>query len=694
MAEWVRDKALMQMSSSLGADALIPTYMVADEEISHTFNFEILVVSQTGVVDPNDILSKPVCVTLRDSSGPIRYFHGIVQEFQTNGVMRGTTEGDSFESYRMTVVPRLWFLNQTFDCRVYQNKTSKDIISALFQDAGLTDFTFSVSGGASREYTVQFNESDYNFAMRLMEEEGWFFYFEHSDSKHNLVITDKNSTFQDIPNATLNFAVNDIDVDGIQEWRPPVRTTTGSFAMGDYDPENPGTKLYNQQKTVLKASGADARDVYRWPALTNVAGTVEGRSKFEMEAAEAATSLYHGVSHFGAMVPGGKFTLTNSPGSPDDGSFAVRSVAHMIEDSTWINSDGNVSYKNRFEAMKAATAWRQPLITPRPRMEGIHSALVMGPQSNANSDIKMQSGEEIHTDDLARVKVRFYWDWRAEATGGASIWARVIQPWAGNGWGAQFLPRVGTEVAVAFVDGDPDRPIVIGGLYNGSSTPIYAVADKTKSGFRTRSSLKGDTSKFNELTFDDKADNELIFVHAQKDMTTEVEHDETLKVDNCRIVTVTKDETITIKGKQTIAVTQDHSFVVKEGKSDYKISQGNSTFEVSQGNHSGKIGMGNHTFEVSQGNHSMKVGMGNHSTEVSMGNISTKAALGAIAVEAMQSIELKVGANSLKIDQMGVTINGMMVKIAGTVMTDIKGLMTKVGGDAMVMVKGAITMIN
>ncbi len=694
MADWVRDTAMMSMTSPLAANALIPTQMFADERISHPFNYEIIAVSQIGVIAPNDILNKPVCVTLRGDTSPLRYFHGIVREIRPNGVVRGKTMGDEFRNYALTVVPRLWFLNQTHDCRVYQNKPVKDILTAIFQDASLTDFKFSVSGGASRPYTVQFNESDYSFALRLMEEEGWFYYFEHASDKHTLTITDKNATFQDIPNATLHFAVNDTDADGILEWRPPVRTATGSYAKGDYDPEKPGTKLYNQQKTVLKATGADTRDIYRWPALTNTASVVEGRAKFEIEAAEAATALCHGVSHFGAFVPGGKFKLANTPADPDDATYALRAVQHLIEDSTWISSEGSVSYANRFEALKATVPWRQALATPRPRMDGIHSALVMGPQSDVKVAIKMQDGEEIHTDDLARVKVRFYWDWRAEATGGASIWARVIQPWAGNGWGAQFLPRVGTEVAVAFVDGDPDRPIVIGGLYNGVSAPIYASADKTKSGFRTRSSLKGDTSKFNELTFDDKGDSELIFIHAQKDMTTEVEHDEKLTVDNCRIVEVKVDETITVKGKQSITVIKDQTFEVSQGNHSEKIVMGNSTFEVSKGNFDTKVGMGNQATEVSMGNYDLKL---------PLGNVTIKADLGKISMEAMQSIEMKVGASSIKIDQMGVTIKGMMLKLDGSMTTDIKaGLMTTVGSDlmttvkggVMMTVKGAITMIN
>ncbi|MGH7153751.1 MAG: type VI secretion system tip protein TssI/VgrG, partial [Acetobacteraceae bacterium] len=374
----------------------------------------------------------------------------------------------------------------------------------MFTDAGLTDYTIQPSGTA-REYTAQFNESDLHFATRLMEEEGWFYFFQHSASSHELMVVNQNTAFSDL-GATLNLRGADEDQQ-ITGWTAPTGTTRGKMTLKDYDPANPGTQLQDQQPTTLQTGGATQRDDFRWPAHTFDSGTVTNRAKWEMEAAEASVSLYHGSSRYGPLVAGGKFTITSLPSNTYDGTYLLRSVNHSASDDTWLNQSGTSSYSNSFAAFPSGVNWRQPMTTPRPRMDGIHVGLVLGP-----------SGEEIYTDDLARVKVQLFWDWRGETTADLGVWARVIQPWAGNGWGTQFIPRVGTEVAVAFVDGDPDRPIVVGGLYNGTQKPIYSQSDKTKSGLRTRSSLNGGTSDFNELTFDDNDGNELIYLQAQKDL--------------------------------------------------------------------------------------------------------------------------------------------------------------------------------
>jgi len=656
MAVWSRAKASMTMTSPLAADVLIPTFLSAQEGISQTYFFEVQVVSQAGPVDPNKLLNQPACVTLQTGGVPIRYFHGIVQSVSSHGSVRGQANDEHY-IYRLVLVPRLWFLSQTVDCRVYQQLSAADILKQLFADAGLTDFNV-IPSGAVREYTVQFNESDLAFATRLLEEEGYFYFFEHTATAHTLKIANQASAFQEIAGAAMHLG-GDSDATFVTDWSRPTHTARGKMKLKDYDPENPDTLLQSEKPTTLKAGGSAQRDDFRWPANTFQSGTVTDRSQWEIEAAEAQASTCEGASRFGKLAPGGKFKLTSRPASPYDDTYVLRSLSHQASDDTWLSQGGSASYTNHFTCFAASVPWRQPMVTPRPRMEGIHTALVLGPQHGTDAQIKSQSGEEIHTDKLGRVKVRFYWDHRGEATGGQAIWARVIQPWAGKGWGAQFIPRVGTEVAVAFVDGDPDRPIVIGGLYNGRDTPIYSASEKTKSGFRSRSTLSGSTANFNEFTFDDDKGNELVFLHAEKDLTTEVENDQNLKVDNCRIVNVKKDETVTIGQNRSVTITQ-----------------------------------GNDTLDVKAGNRAVTVDQGNDSLDIKMGNLSIKADMGQIEVEAMQSITLKVGQNNLKIDQTGVAINGVMIKIAGQAMAQVKSPMTTVSGDGMLTLKGGIMMLN
>ena len=286
-------------------------------------------------------------------------------------------------------------------------------------------------------------------------------------------------------------------------------------------------------------------------------------------------------------------------------------------------------------------------------------------------------GAEIDYDIHGRVKIAFLWDHRAEATDALSVWAQVVQPWAGNGWGGQFIPRVGQKVAVAFMDSDPDRPVVVGGLYDANKPPIYDNdAEKTKSGFRTRSSASGAATDFNEFTFDDKASNEKIFVQAQKDYLIQVKNDQTLKIDNCRIVQVKVDETRTIGGKQTETIDKDRAITITKGDDSLTVS-------------AGKI-----TTLADQGDISMKASQGAIAFLASLGDVSIKAAAGAIAIEAVTSIELKVGANSVKIEPAGITVKGTMVKVEGSAMLDMKAPMTTLKGDGMLTLKGGIAMLN
>jgi type VI secretion system secreted protein VgrG len=332
------------------------------------------------------------------------------------------------------------------------------------------------------------------------------------------------------------------------------------------------------------------------------------------------------------------------------------------------------------------------------------------------------TNEEIYVDKYGRVKVQFYWDRQGKKNENSSCWIRVSSGWAGKNWGMIQLPRIGQEVVIEFLDGDPDEPVIVGRLYNGTQMPPYDLpANSTQSGIKSRSSKGGGASDSNELRFEDKTGSEEVYFHAQKDLDTVVENDETLKVGNDRTTEVTNDDTRTVKGKDTLTVTKDQTIAIESGNQSITLDEGDQSISVVKGNQeisiaagnqqieldggdqsitlaSGsqtiEIETGNQTITLAQGNQAININSGNLDTSLGMGNYTLKLDLGQISQQAMQGIELTVGQNSISIDQTGITIKGMMVSIQGQVQTELKGAMTTVNGDGMLTLKGGITMIN
>jgi type VI secretion system secreted protein VgrG len=317
------------------------------------------------------------------------------------------------------------------------------------------------------------------------------------------------------------------------------------------------------------------------------------------------------------------------------------------------------SYSNFFKCIPYTVPFRPLRVTPRPTVRGPQPAVVVGP-----------SGEEIYTDKYGRIKVQFFWDREGKNDENSSCWMRVSQIWAGKNWGVLFLPRIGQEVMVDFLEGDPDQPLVTGAVYNADQMPPYTLPDQmTQSVIKTRSTKGGSTDNFNEIHFEDKKGEEVFFVHAEKDMTREVEHDDSLTVGN----------------NQTIKVENDRTETVSKGNETVTIQTGNRSITVSKGNDDHKIDQGNRSVTISMGNDSLKISMGNQTTKVDLGSIST---------EAMQSITLTVGQSSIKIDQMGVTIQGAMISIKGQAQAQVQAPMIQVSADAMLQCQGGIVMIN
>ena len=546
-----QSQPLLLLRSPLGDDTLPIQQgtlhaigLTAREELSRPFRIELTAVSTVRAIDPTELVYQPVCITLRKRPHADRFFHGLVRRMEAVGLARR----DRW-TYRLEIVPRLWFLEQAADCRIFQQKTVVDILQQLFAEHGVAPVEFRIYGAQpTREYTTQFNETDLTFAQRLMQEAGYFYFFEHSASAHTLVITDRNQSFKptDHPEHWVIHGGNNIDV--FDRWTEALETAHGAIRLQDYDPTKPSTPVQGQQTTTSPVAGASERDVFSWPAMTTDNQIAGDRARFRIEASEAEAVLRSGHGYDPEFCPGRRFTLAKDPFTEAEGiDHAIHSVEHKAVDDTWITGGAEPEYENSFTCLLQSVPWRDPLSIPRPAMTGIFSAIVLG-----------NPGEEIHADPIGRIKVRLLFDHRKETVAGMAIWARVMQPWSGNTWGWQHLPRVGTEVAVSFMNGDPDAPVIVGCFYHEEMRPVFPIPEQqTRQGFRSRSTLRGTTQEFSELSFDDRKGQELVFLHAQKDLTTEVEHDQSLTVTNNRTVRIGQDETVTVG--------QNHSLTSSSG---------------------------------------------------------------------------------------------------------------------------------
>jgi len=601
-------------------------------------------VCERASVDPDTVLYQPACLKIAYGAGEKRILHGMVRSFAATG----QPVRDRF-TYMLTFVPRLWFMGQTTDCRIFSNKSIADIMTAICGEAGQAIDSKIYGDKPVKTYVTQYNETDLAFLSRLAEEAGYFYFFTHAEGSHTLVVTDQNQGFPSAPKPAMTVAHEGGGTDVLTTWHKIGGTVHGKYHLRDYDPVNPSTLPEDQQKTTLGTSGASQRDVFEWPALALTQSDVSGRTRIRMEAAEAEAGLIEALGANPGFAPGARFSIARDPfDDSQGGEYIVRGVSSSGHDHSWVGGDGAADYGNRIVAFKAKTIWREKLVTPRPAMTGIHSAVVLG-----------SAGEEIHADKYGRVKVRFFWDHRNDADADSACWVRVVQPWAGNTWGWQHLPRVGTEVAVAFLDGDPDRPVIMGGLYNGKMMPVFPIPEEqTKSGFRSRSSKQGDRSNFSELSFDDERGQEKVYLHAEKDITVEVENDQAITVDHDRKLTVKHQETIEIDDSQTVTVKNGRTTTIKAAGDSLTVENGGISVTAKQS------------------------------------DIAMKASMGSINLEAMTSIELKVGSNKITIDNMGVTISATQIKVQGQAMVQVQGPMTQVSADGMLMLKGGVMMLN
>ena len=648
-----------EVFTPLGSDVLLLQHMHFTEELGRMFNLRLDLLSENPDISFEDILAQTVSVRLDVQDEDKRYFHGYVTEF-----VQEPNQGP-FAVYRAVVRPWLWFLTRTSDCRIFQDMTVPDIIKQVFRDASFTDFEDRLTADyRTWDYCVQYRETDFNFVSRLMEQEGIYYYFTHEKDKHTLVLADAYGShdplpgYAEIPYHQQTEGAGD-DREYIFRWSVSKQVEPGIYALNDFDFERPNARMDVNSSLIQSHDMAD-NEVYDYPGEYVDTGDGENYARVRIQELAAQYERIQGAGNAKGMMSGGLFTLEDYPRRDQNREYLVVSVEHRMSDDRYFSTSGeaHASYSNSFTLVNSDLNFRAARITPKPLVQGPQTAIVVGP-----------SGEEIHTDEHGRVKLQFHWDRYGKSDENSSCWVRVAQVWAGNNWGGIHIPRIGQEVIVEFLEGDPDRPIVTGRVYNGEQVPPYDLpANKTQSGIKSRSSKGGSSSNFNEIRMEDKKGEEQLYIHAEKNQDNVVENDETTSVGHDRTEDVGNDENITIGNNRTESV---------GGNEDIHIS-GNRTEKV-DGNEDITIGI-NRTESVTVNesvdigvNRSVKVGAIDNLDVGAVQNIKIGAAknetIGAIYnLNVGAAMMLNVGASFTVVSPMGTRfVDNWLDKMGGTI---------------------------
>lgn len=549
----------VQVSTPLGEGALLFRRMTAVEELGRLFEFDLELLSRDPQVPFEDLLGQPVTVALELQDGSLRYFNGFVSRFSQAGSV------GHFARYHATLRPWLWFLTRTADCRIFQGKTVPDIVKEVFREHGFTDFSEAL-GGSYRtwDYCVQYRETDFNFVSRLMEQEGIYYYFTHEDGKHTLVLADSPSSHDLIPGyEEIPYyppSDNVIREDHLSGWGLSQEIQPGAYALDDFDFEKPRASLA-AKASVSRRHAAASYEVYDYPGEYVQTPDGEAYARVRIEELHARHEQAVGRGNARGIAAGGLFRLAGFPREDQNREYLVVSATHEVEAENYESSGSGAggAYACQFGAVGSQQPFRPARITPKPTVQGPQTAVVVG-----------KDGEELWTDQYGRVKVRFHWDRDDEKKGeDSTCWIRVAQVWAGKGWGAIHTPRIGQEVIVEFLEGDPDRPIITGRVYNADNMPPYDLpANQTQSGIKSRSTKRGAGENYNEIRFEDKKGEEELLIHAEKNQTIEVENDENHTVGNNRTKTVGVDETTSVGNNETETIGANWSVKVGKNKTE------------------------------------------------------------------------------------------------------------------------------
>jgi type VI secretion system secreted protein VgrG len=720
---------LARIDTPLGADKLLFKSLAGVERLGRPFEFELVLLSTDPDIDPLALLGQEVTVTMHSpyAEDVTRHFSGVVRTFAQTNWSRELSQ------YVATIVPQLAFSAFTTDLRIFQEKTAPEIIEQVVKTEGVVELQNRLSETyPTREYCVQYRETNLDFVHRLMEEEGIYYYFKHSDGKHELVLSDSPGSHDAAPSSdTVPFITAQTassEPEGLVSWAASYEVRSGGFVHSDYDFTKATTALRSND-LVDRSHAQSAREVYDYPGLFTESREGDRLAKVHMTEIAARHVVFRGVTTAAGLAVGTKFTLQDHPKGDYNREYLVIENEVRLDNAPYrtgsSQGERELKFTSRIAAIPANQVYRPPRVTPRPNLRGPHTAVVVGP-----------SGDEIHTDEYGRIKVQFHWDREGQRDENSSCFIRVAQTWAHARWGMIFLPRIGQEVVVEFLEGEPDRPLVTGAVYNSANMPPYALPEnKTISAIRTQSTPDGGAG-YNELRFEDKKDEEQIFVHAQKDFDLRVlndrkewigqdshlwivrdqiehvERDRHELVEGKHVEQVDGDFSRKIGGKQALHVVGKRSLKVsgdvgekfeanasREIQGDYYVSASNIVLEATD-NITLKVGSVAVSLTANDG---IKIDGAAGDVKVEANNIEEKAtanwkaeATGNATVKSTSNLSLEGTAGAELKSTANVDVKATaQLNLEGTAMAALKGTgMAKVESSGILIVQGSLVKIN
>ncbi|WP_320730695.1 type VI secretion system Vgr family protein [Enterobacter sichuanensis] len=562
---------LNRITVQLPVEGLLFWKLSGREAMSESFALTLTLLGTDARIDRSKLLGQPVTVTIPTQNLlTSRYINGKVTRVAVSAV---ELSGTRYAVYQLTVEPDLWPMKRDRNLRIFQGQTVPQIVKTLLGEHQVNVEDKLTGSYRVWDYCVQYQESSLDFISRLMELEGIAYHFSHEADKHTLVLTDAATQHQPFSGYEVipyhqTPSGGSTDEEGIGQWALEDSVTPGIYSLDDYDFRKPNAWLFQAQQNPASPKPGSI-DVYDWPGRFVETGHAEFYARIRQERWQVEHQQIQANATAAGIAPGHTFTLTNAPFFSDNGDYLVTAAGYHFEENRYASGEGETIHRTDFTVIPASVSYRPAQSTPWPRTYGPQTAKVVGPQ-----------GESIWTDKYGRVKVKFHWDRLAKGDDTSSCWVRVSSAWAGQGYGGVQIPRVGDEVVVDFINGDPDRPIITGRVYNDASMPPWALpAAATQMGFMSRTK-DGSVDNANALRFEDKAGAEQVWLQAERNLDINVKNDESHATEKNRTQFVGENETLRVVKNQQAGVKGDVICLTGNSRSDKVVNN----FIISAGN--------------------------------------------------------------------------------------------------------------